>query len=304
MHIIISFVCISILILIFLAIKDKKLYKSLTKKPDCHLQSTTQTQTELNSKLARSDASPLKDYREYHMTITERFFSSCMLMVPFFLIGYIFFQNAIIALSISAIGLFFLKTRKNYVINQRAKQLKVQFKHAMSCLASSLSAGTSIESAFQDAYQDLSLLYPDDQSYIRVEFQIIMRRLDNGEAIETAIINFAQRSGLDDALRFADVFATVKRTGGNLIDVMKRTSLIISEKLEIDQEIQVLISQKKFESRILAVTPFIIISLLVMTSPDYMAPLYQGFGILIMAICLIILISCFLWTQKIMQIEV
>jgi tight adherence protein B len=324
MNFVISFLCVALSLLIFLFIK-KKLRSNVQQKesktsssehnpsPSRFISSPSGLNSSPlevprtvpnNQSTDSRDPGVLTDYRNYVMSNSQKMIAICMLAIPLFAIGYIFFQSVIIAAVLSSAGFYFPKTRRKQLQKRRVNQLKIQFKHAMSCIATSLSSGKSIESAFDDAYQDLSMLYPDPACFIRVEFQIISRRLANGEAIETAMLDFAVRSGLDDVLRFAEIFSTVKRTGGNLIDVMKRSSMMISEKLEIEQDIQVLISQKKFESRVLSLAPFCIVALLVITSPEYMEPLYQGVGVMIMAICLIFLALCFWWTQKIMDIKV
>ncbi|MNI19046.1 Bacterial type II secretion system protein F domain protein [compost metagenome] len=243
-------------------------------------------------------------YSEYQMTIKEKLIAIAMLGVPMGLIGFIFYKNVLLALIVSFIGFGFPKLRKQQIIAQRKNKLNAQFKQALSCLSSSLSAGKSVESAFRDALIDLQVLYPDPACYITSEFQIILRRIDNGEAIESAIKDFALRAELEDISSFADVFITCKRTGGNLIEVVKRTSAIISEKLEIKQDISVMVAQKRFESRVLIVAPVVIVAVLSLSSPDYMEPLYQGVGILIMSLCLVLLVGCFWLTQKIMSIKV
>lgn len=244
------------------------------------------------------------DYNEYELTHKEKLGAIFILSLPMALIGFIFYHNVWLAAAVSIVGLVFPGIRRKQLIEQRKSKLNTQFKQALSCLSSSLGAGKSIESAFQDALTDLKVLYPDPACYIVVEFQIMLRRLDNGEPIEAGMLDFASRSGLEDISSFADVFITCKRTGGNLVEVMKRTSGIISDKLEIKQDISVMVAQKRFESRVLLVSPLIIVAVLSFSSPEYMNPLYQGIGYGIMTACLFILISCAWLTHKIMNIKV
>jgi tight adherence protein B len=253
---------------------------------------------------AETIESSLVHYSEYAMSRKEKLTAILMLGMPMAFIGYIFYQNIVLALAVSLLGLAFPQIRRKQLIEQRKNKLNTQFKQALSCLSSSLAAGKSVESSFKDAWTDLKVLYPDPACYIVVEFQVLLRRLDNGEPIEAGILDFAQRSGLEDVCSFADVFITCKRTGGNLIEVMKRTSGIISDKLEIKQDISVMIAQKKFESRVLLFAPIIIVAVLSFSSPEYMEPLYTGIGIGIMSVCLLVLVGCFWLTQKIMNIKV
>ncbi|OCT14523.1 hypothetical protein A8709_25970 [Paenibacillus pectinilyticus] len=244
------------------------------------------------------------DYNHYSLSSKEKVIAILMLAIPAFLIGYIFYQNVVLALALASSGLFYPRIRQKQLILKRKNMLYVQFKQALSCLSSSMTVGKSIESAFREAWEDLKLLYPDPACLIVVEFGMICRKVDNGEPIETALKHFADRSHLEDIQSFTDVFLTCKRTGGNLVEVMKRTATVIAEKLEITQEITIMIAQKRFESRVLVVAPVVIVAVLAFSSPDYMVPLYSGSGVLIMTICLLMLGACYVLTQKIMNIKV
>ncbi len=176
----------------------------------------------------------------------------------------------------------------------------------VSSLSSSLVAGRSIENAFIEVTNDLYLLYPDPDTHIIKEFELINRRLENRETIEYALTDFSQRAGVDDITSFTDVFVTCKRTGGDLVEVIRRTSTLISQKLEVEQEISVMISQKKFESNAISMAPIIIVAILSYSASDYMTPLYRwsDLGPIVMTICLLIIGFSFWISQKIMDIKV
>ncbi|MFD0697114.1 type II secretion system F family protein [Paenibacillus sp. GCM10027628] len=248
--------------------------------------------------------STLLDYNEYQLTSKERITAILMLALPAVGVGYVFYKSIFLALALGAAGFLYPRFRRKQLIRLRKNKLHVQFKQALSCLSSAMTAGKSIESAFREALVDLKVLYPDPNCLIVVEFSIICRRVENGEPIEAALKNFSDRSHLDDVNSFTDVFLTCKRTGGNLVEVMKRTAGVIGEKLEITQDIAVMIAQKRFESRVLSFAPIVIVAVLAFTSPEYMDPLYTGSGVLIMTVSLILLAFCYGLTQKIMNIKV
>jgi tight adherence protein B len=243
-------------------------------------------------------------YDEYHLSSKEKVLAIIILGIPLSIIGYVFYKSLIMALLLSSLALLYPKYYREHIIRLRKNKLNVQFKQALSCLSSSLSAGKSVETAFREALEDLRVLYPDPSCFIVHEFGVICRKLENGEPIEAALMDFSQRAQLEDATSFTDVFVTCKRTGGNLIEVMKRTSGIIGEKLEIKQDITVMIAQKKFESRVLLLAPLFIVAVLSFSSPEYMEPLYKGIGLMIMSFCLLLLGACGWLTQKIMNIKV
>jgi tight adherence protein B len=259
---------------------------------------------EFQSILHPSKINQLIDYNHYQLTSKEKVSAILMLALPAFVVGYIFYKNFILAAALAAVGFAFPRIRKQQLIQLRKNKLYVQFKQALSCLSSSMTVGKSIETAFREALEDLKMLYPDPACLIVVEFSIICRKVENGEPIETALKNLADRSHLEDVRSFTDVFLTCKRTGGNLVEVMKRTATVIGEKLEISQDISVMIAQKRFESRVLLFAPIVIVAVLAFSSPEYMVPLYTGSGVLIMSASLVLLSACYILTQKIMNIKV
>lgn len=245
------------------------------------------------------------DYTQYTMSAKEKVVSTAVAAIFLIAVGNVFFQHALASAIIALFALLYPRVRRIALIRRRQEELGQQFKQALYSLSSSLSAGKSVENALQDATRDLQFLYGDKTTYILVEFERITHKIRNGETIESALFEFGSRSGLDDVRQFADVFAICKRTGGNLVEVMRKTSQVIGEKLDIQQEISVMVAQKRFESRVLGIAPIVVVGLLGYSSPDYMAPLYEGIvGRLIMAISLALLAACWWWTKHIMEIRV
>jgi tight adherence protein B len=259
---------------------------------------------DIPSDVARAPASGLTDYTRYRMSWREKLVHVLFSAAVLFIVGYVFYRNALIALVLSAASLYYPVIRAAKLKEKRQRELTLQFRQALASLSSALVAGKSLENAFRDAAADLALLYPDPQTDIIRELEAINRQVDNGVPIEKALLNFAGRSGVEDIRQFADVLVTCKRTGGNLVSVVRRTSDIIGDKLEIEQEISVLIAQKRFESKVLAFAPIVVVAALSFSSPDYMAPLYSGPGYLIMTSALTVLIFCYWMIQKIMDMKV
>lgn len=248
----------------------------------------------------------LINYGDYQLSLKQYIFYAVLAGALFYFIGYLFYENVFLAGGVALGGLYYPMIQRKVLLTKRKEKLSLQFKEAIASLSSSLAAGRSIENSFREVVNDLKLLYPDPDTYIIKEFEIINRRVENGETIERAIEDFAIRSDIEDVINFADVFLTCKRTGGNLVEVIRRTSDVISEKIEIQQEVQVMIAQKKFESRILAVAPLGMVALLKYSAADYLNPMYEwpGIGAFIMTLCLGILLFSFWLSQKIMNVKV
>lgn len=248
----------------------------------------------------------MTNYNYYKYSLHEFIIIALIACSIFFGIGFVFYQNVIVAGIIALAGLYYPKIYKKKKIIKRKAELSRQFQQALFSLSSALVAGRSIENAFKEVTNDLYLLYPGKDTMIIQEFEHINQKLDNRETVESALEDFSERAGIEDISNFTDVFVTCKRTGGDLVEVIRRTANMISEKFEIKQEISVMVAQKRFEFNALLVAPIGIISLLTYSSRDYVEPLFQWshFGPVIMTFCLGILILSFWICQRIMDIEV
>ncbi len=86
---------------------------------------------------------------------------------------------------------------------------------------------------------------------------------------------------------------------------MKNCADIISEKIEVEREIDVIISSKRYEQKIINMIPLFILLYVDLTSNGFLDPMYQGFfGRGIMTLCLSLYFIAYCLSIKIMQIEV
>lgn len=252
----------------------------------------------------RQPTKTLKDYALDPTQLKQKMFYAAVGYSFCFFVGWLFYHNLYMSMIVGCCGLIYPKMRVKRLIHKQQEELRFQFRQALSALSSALSAGKAVENAFRDVLYDLQLMYPDERTAIRYEFEIIVRRIDNGETIEQALQDLSSRSHVEEIVQFTDVFKTCKRTGGDLVEVVRRTSSIIGDKLESQQELSVLLAQKKFEAKILMFAPMLIIAILAYSSPDYMQPLYEwGIGPIIMTVSLILLYFSYWISERIMQIK-
>lgn len=244
----------------------------------------------------------LPDYKVFVLTMRQKVMATAVGGLMLFGIGYLFYHHWVLSLLLMPGGVYAPRLLRNYLLKRRRNTLNLQFKQTLFSLSSSLSAGRSVENAFREAVQDLRMLDPEGSSDMISELNIICARMEYGQPVEEALRDFSERAGMEDIERFADVFSVCKRTGGDLVEVVRRTSTIIGEKLDIQQDIAVSIAQKKFEAKALLISPLIMVIFMSLTAGDYMQPMYTGAGIAISTLALGALFLCYLWITKIMNI--
>ncbi len=245
------------------------------------------------------------DYDIYIMKGREKLLYMVLAAVLIFGVAHIFYRSIWLSLLLTPLSLYYPKIKIRELIARRKNELTLQFKEALYCLASSLSAGKSVELAFKDVLQDMALLYPDPDTYILQEIEEIVRKIEMNETVEEALTDFAKRSHLEDVVNFADIFVTAKRSGGNMVEIIRNTSVIIGDKLRIKEEINTLLAARKFEQKVLHWMPVVLILLLSWSVGDYMRPVFETVqGHIVMTVALILLGAASFISKKVMKIEV
>lgn len=220
------------------------------------------------------------------------------------LFGRLFFDSWIAFLLISPITVPWVIMQKKIDKKQKCMLLGIQFRDAIFSVLTNLKAGYSVENAFFEANKDMELLYGKNKD-ISDYLTMINTGLKNNIPLEKLIYRMGNDSGNVDIQEFAFVFAASKRSGGNMTDIIERTINIISRKMEVEKEIDVLVSAKRLEARIMNLVPFFIIFYISLTSPGFFDVLYHNpFGIAVMTICMGLYIFSYIISERIVNIAV
>ena len=140
---------------------------------------------------------------------------------------------------------------------------------------------------------------------IVADFNMIVNRIRRNENLEDILDDYAASTNLDDIKYFAEIFRYAKRSGGDVIGIIKQTSHIIHEKAEVQQQIDTIITGKRLEQRVMVCMPLVITLYLRLTSPEYIDVLYGNvMGIIVMTICLLIYAAAVMLAQKITDINI
>lgn len=218
-------------------------------------------------------------------------------------LGILFYRSLIGIILLSPMIYNYRKIKKGQQKKERLWKLNLEFKDGLLALSAALEAGYSAEHALEEACRDLRQIYQEDSIIIK-EFSYILRQINMNITVEKALSDFGERTGIDDIISFSEVFNTAKRTGGDLINVIKITTNIISTKIEVKREIITLITSKRLEANLMKFIPLGILVYLSASSPGFLDPLYHNlFGIIIMTIFLVIYLGAYLLIGKIIEIE-
>lgn len=187
-----------------------------------------------------------------------------------------------------------MKKRKNILIHQ--------FRELLAALSVSLSSGMNMQESLASAYNDLKLEFSEN-AYIVQEVQEMIHGMQNNVPLEEMMNSLGKRSEIDDIRNFGVVFSMCYRTGGSLKDIVRRTSDILSEKMEISEEIETTISSNKMQLNVMMCFPIIIMLMLRTMSSSFSASFATVSGTIAITVALIIFYIAYRTGQKIIDIK-
>lgn len=247
---------------------------------------------------------PLQDYRIYCLTGKEYVIFSLQGVLIILLLGILFYQNLLGVILLSPVFPLYWKRKIRNLKAEQKWRLNLEFKEGISALSAALEAGYSAEHAFEEACRDLERTCQENALIIK-EFRYIINQLRMNITVEKALCDFSERAGIEDITSFSEVFCTAKRSGGDLISVIRITNRIISDKIEVKREIKTLITAKRLEANIMKLIPLLILFYLSASSPGFLDPLYHNpLGVIVMTVFLMIYLGAFLLIDKIVSIEI
>ena len=245
------------------------------------------------------------EYKTYKMKLYEVALYTGLWALFCTVCAYFFYRSIIaFALLFFLMYPFYLRYVKRILKEKRNWQMTLEFKEFIRIISTNIQAGSSVENAFINAYEEIRSTNSGN-SIIKYECLQIVKGLYNNIVIEDLLSSFAARSDNREIKEFSQVFNVAKRSGCNLKEIIADATDVIDLKVETKREFRVLIASKKLEHRIMCIIPFVIIGYISITSPNYFNILYTSFwGVMVMTGCLTAYIGALIWGEKISEIKI
>ncbi|MGE9976322.1 type II secretion system F family protein [Coprococcus catus] len=263
---------------------------------------------------------PMLNYKVYIMSGREKRIAHLVTLLIGGIVGLTFYGGqfkdvdgiATTATMISNVVIFFatgIITNRIYLpihcknlCEKRRLLLTMQFRSFLEALAVSLSSGMNMTESMLSAYNDLKVEYSDN-AYIVAEVKEMLEGIQNNIPIENMLESLGERSQIDDIKNFGVVFDICYRAGGNMKDIVRRTSNIISEKIEINEEIETALASNKTQFNAMMCIPVIMMLLLRIMSSQFSASFATVPGIIAITIAIGIFGIAYKLGLKIMNVK-
>lgn len=188
-------------------------------------------------------------------------------------------------------------------VAKRRSQLRTQFYDFLEAMSVSMRAGNPPLKAIESAREDLSLMYHAD-SDILVELEIAIGKFNNAVPLSEVFTDLAERSQLEDIASFASVYATIEGKSSRADEIVRETQQIISDKMEIEMEIDTMMTAAKSEVNIMLFMPLVILGVIGYAGAGFMDSIYTTvIGRIVATGGLIIFIISFFLARKFSDIK-
>ena len=244
------------------------------------------------------------DYSKYNVSFKEKILLLLVAIIAAFVISYLFYDSM---WGMVILPVFVVVIKKIYVgkkIDMQKDTLTEEFIDFLKNISTAMLAGYSIENAWMEGQKELWLLHGKNSLMYR-EISEMNRAVTVNMPLENVLEKFANRTGVDEIQSFAEIFNFAKRSGGDFVGIIDSTTNRLSQKYETYREIEVSLTSKKLEQKIMNGIPVFILAYLKLTSADYMEVLYGNMvGIIFMTVCLVAYGGAILLSEKIVNISV
>jgi len=195
-----------------------------------------------------------------------------------FVILFVYYKLVVLSSIGGAIfGVVYISIGAQNAIKKRRKSIRMQFKDMLEALSVAMRAGNPPIKALQSAREDLLLLYSESSDII-VELDIIIASFNNAVPLSESFHDFAKRSGLEDIASFASIYKTIEGKSSRADEIVRQTQSVIGDKLEIEMEIETLMTSAKNEMNIMTLMPLAILLILGYVGSGFMGAIYTTIG--------------------------
>jgi tight adherence protein B len=169
-------------------------------------------------------------------------------------------------------GLAFLKNK----VRSRRNAFAEQLPDALSLIASSLSAGHTFLRAIQ-------MMCEESEPPLSEEFARVVSETRLGDSLVDALDRMAKRLQIRDLDWVVQAIRIQQTVGGKLADLLHTLADFIRAREEVRREVQVLTAEGRISAWVLGGLPLFLLLAIQVIDPEYMKPMYQGWGVAVLA---------------------
>ncbi|HEV2172935.1 MAG TPA: type II secretion system F family protein [Nitrospira sp.] len=210
------------------------------------------------------------------------------------LISPLFAMSAAIGIAVAASPYIYL-----YVVREvRFRQFSNLLPEAVDLMSRGLRAGHSISAVLEMVGNEIA-------EPIGSEFRALQGEQSLGLPMRDSLKNLVERVPINDLRFLATAILLQKESGGNLAQILDKTSNVLRERARLRGQLAIYTAQGRITGYILGAAPFIMFGIISLVNHNYEKPLFTDpFGIKMLYFGLGMMLIGILAIRKIIDIEV
>ena len=154
----------------------------------------------------------------------------------------------------------------------RVRKFEEQFPDALTLIASSLSAGHTF-------LRSIQMMCEEAEGPIAEELSRVVYETQLGDPLVDALERMAKRLDVRDVDWVVQAIRIQQTVGGKLADLLHTLADFIRAREEVRREVRVLTAEGRISAYILGGLPIFLAAFMQVSNPDYLDPLFQGWGL-------------------------
>jgi len=185
-----------------------------------------------------------------------------------------------------------------YLRSRRFRRFEELLPDTIDLMTRALRAGHTITSAIEMVSQEV----PEP---VASEFRQVFEEQNFGLPIREAMLNLARRVPLPDVSFLVTAILVQKETGGNLAEILEKTTFVIRERFRLRGQLRIYTAQGRLTAWILVALPFFLFGVMTFLNPEYeLVLIHDPGGQKLIYIGLIMMVIGVLVIRKVVDIKV
>jgi tight adherence protein B len=207
-------------------------------------------------------------------------------------------QQYILAVLTALLGFLIPFIRISVQRSKRIARFEEQLPEALDVMVRALKAGHPFSGTLQLVSEEM-----DDP--IAKEFGITFADINYGLDVKQAFMNLLERMPNMTLMTLVTAVVVQRETGGNLAETLSNISGVIRGRFRFSRRVKTLSAEGRLSAWILAMIPFFLFVVIMLTTPSYLPILMQEpAGLKIVAVSFFLQVVGILWLRRILRIEV
>jgi len=178
-----------------------------------------------------------------------------------------------------------------FLAKGRMKKFSLEFPNAVDVIVRGIKSGLPVHECFK-------IIGRESPAPLGPEFQKLVEGLGVGLTLEQALEKMFERMPTPELRFFTIVIAIQQKTGGNLAEALGNLSAVLRARRMMGEKIKALSSEALASAGIIASLPPAVMTMVMMTTPSYMMPLFNDFRGNFMLLLAAVLMSTGVFVMK------